>query len=116
VAGCLSLAPAPLFPVIQPHGTCLWPVWWQDTRIKCCASRPNLHESHPTKPIGSVALCLRVLRGARCGSSARRDLRGGRRAIGGPTPIARYSEYAHNLNELLLLAQSTCRWTLQVLP
>ena len=32
------------------------------TRIKSCASRPNLHESHPTKPIGSVALCLRVLR------------------------------------------------------
>jgi hypothetical protein len=47
------------------------------TRIKSCASRPNLHESQPTKPIGSVALCLRALRGARCGSSARRDLRGG---------------------------------------
>src|ERR1035437_8894129 len=39
------------------------------------------------KPIRSVALCLRVLRGARCGNSARRDLRGGRRAIGVPTSI-----------------------------
>ena len=32
-------------------------------------------------------LCVRVLRGARCGSSARRDLRGGRRITGVPTSI-----------------------------
>ena len=32
---------------------------------------------------------MRVLRGARCGNSARRDLRGGHRAIGVPTSIAR---------------------------
>lgn len=31
---------------------------------------------------------MRVLRGARCGSSARRDLRGGHRATGVPTSIA----------------------------
>ena len=30
---------------------------------------------------------MRVLRGARCGSSARRDLRGGHRAAGVPTSI-----------------------------
>ncbi len=36
---------------------------------------------------------MRVLRGARCGNSARRDLRGGHRATGVPTSIGR-NEYA----------------------
>ena len=34
---------------------------------------------------------MRVLRGARCGNSARRDLRGGHRAIGVPTSIGKNS-------------------------
>ena len=32
---------------------------------------------------------MRVLRGARCGNSARRDLRGGHRVIGVPTSIVK---------------------------
>ena len=39
------------------------------------------------QPNNQGPLCMRVLRGARCGSSARRDLRGGRRTTGVPTSI-----------------------------
>ncbi|WP_193211382.1 reverse transcriptase domain-containing protein [Luteolibacter marinus] len=43
--------------------------------------------SKPTNNRGPASHWLRVHRGARCGSSARRDLRGGRRAIGVPTSV-----------------------------
>ena len=74
--------------LVKKRGTCPQPAWLKHSQVQYCANRPSLHESPPTTSIRSAALCLRVLRGARCGSSARRDLQGGRRATGVPTLIS----------------------------
>ena len=57
---------------------------------KCGCNGSQIHHdaSHKTKVSGSMCASIR---GARCGSSARRDLRGGRRATGVPTSIGRKS-------------------------
>ena len=62
--------------------------WWKFRSILDCTKPPNLHDEVRNKQYqGQSLLELRVLREARCGSSARRDLRGGHRATRVPTSI-----------------------------